>query len=350
MLMVIGRTPNLRVILHTWACFCLLGTFWKLPSQNPFLLWNPPQDTFWEPFWGLPSESSLLRALRSVRCRRAPQACTQNWEEQHAWANASPSRFSLKTRHQGIGPCRFLLKFILTNGSEISLKVLLCAGIRPQSALLCRTWDLTGASRCQLGVDGPFLRQTFLQNELWPFFRGSSERGRCRRGRNGIPHVSSEMQLLAVVIDEKRQTNEKKRQKKSENKKRQQKKHENNRKVKPNKKRSSDPIYKNPLRTSQVLATAKSFDSKDSPDLLRVFSRNIPPESSPELRHIVKHRGKHRSGTPKQIRPRTYRCRVLNSLRLTLFSRTPPGLTSTNLRTCSFWAPARDQHEFLCWV
>ena len=71
---------------------------------------------------------------------------------------------------------------------------------------------------------------------------GSSERGRCRRGRSEIPHFPSKLQSFAIVPGE---------TKKSEENRRKAKKNEEKRKSEENRKKwenSSDPIYTNPIK------------------------------------------------------------------------------------------------------
>ena len=77
---------------------------------------------------------------------------------------------------------------------------------------------------------------------------GSSERGRCRRGRSEIPHFSSKLQLFALVLksEEKRRKKEEKKRKKTEETRRKTKKiQRKNGKIPPT------PSTPTPLRTSQ---------------------------------------------------------------------------------------------------
>ena len=78
------RAHAYGVVLCIGACFCLLSTFWKPPSQNPLLRTLFPSKTYCKtpshknPSHKNPSQNPLLRTLlRSMYCRTTPQACTQ---------------------------------------------------------------------------------------------------------------------------------------------------------------------------------------------------------------------------------------------------------------------------------
>ena len=81
---------------------------------------------------------------------------------------------------------------------------------------------------------------------------GSSERGRCRRGRSELPHFPSKLQSFALVPGEQAKNEEKRRKaKKNEKKRRKTKKNEKAKKNEKKRKKwenSSDPIYTNPIK------------------------------------------------------------------------------------------------------
>ena len=90
---------------------------------------------------------------------------------------------------------------------------------------------------------------------------GSSERGRCRRGRSEIPHFPVNCSRLRLFQKKRRKTkkNEKKRRKtkKSEEKRKENKKKEKKKKNEKNGKIPPTPSTPTPLRNSQAMQTAK---------------------------------------------------------------------------------------------
>ena len=77
---------------------------------------------------------------------------------------------------------------------------------------------------------------------------GSSERGRCRRGRSEIPHFPSKLQSLALVPEEEAKNEEKRRKAKKNEKNEKAKKNEKKKKNEEKRENSSDPIYTNPIK------------------------------------------------------------------------------------------------------
>ena len=126
---------------------------WNFPKEDPFSAISffactaSPKSCLWEDRRGTETPGSLKLNAAQLNLRTGTSWKALFWEEPSLDQYQSRGKLLTnfqghwsvlicpETRHQGIGPYGFPLKFIWTNGSQISLKVLVYIGIVPQSAL-----------------------------------------------------------------------------------------------------------------------------------------------------------------------------------------------------------------------